>query len=574
MTNKWVNALHDDAAQVNTLYPCVGLGDLSGDGDVKLVVADMGTSRFNMKLKVFKGVSLAAESALAELPTALVTFINEQNTIPSVAVASGPSLLIYKNLKPFYKFTVPSTKINEVEEEAWSKAGSQELSTEQLTTVLSNLKEEISLKELTPISQTYLLSDDEDRPGLIQRFAARSLQNSSPITCLSTIKKNSVDVSPLDVLLIGTEKGQIYALDSQAFVVISTCQLPGTPVFICPHGVYDVEYKLFVTTREGQIFAIKRDVIKCEKPIITTKADIVGITKFGKMLAVACADKTLTFYSFKGKRQNQIKLHTPIRGIDSFFYAPKQYSGVLVALDHQVRIYNDMYQLDQLRVEPEIRWIRYGAFGREEGGLIIGSKEGGLIVKLFRRLAKLDEKIEINAQISAHNIKLNIPKKTKVFVDQTMRERENSAQMHQAYQRDLFMLKHLTTQTFFDLSKSSLSSVSIGTKEAVDITVEVHGFGPVFRLTVKLNCSSKAPLQDAWLSFVYDPVMYRFETSLIPVSYVVPGKFYTFFTDVECLHPEKGTSSEVRALLCRANRSTPIVTTIISMPISEMSLLD
>lgn len=50
----------------------------------------------------------------------------------------------------------------------------------------------------------------------------------------------------------------------------------------------------------------------------------------------------------------------------------------------------------------------------------------------------------------------------------------------QAYQRDLFMLKYLTTQTFFDLSKSSLSSVSTGTKEAVDITVEVGDFGKIW----------------------------------------------------------------------------------------------
>lgn len=51
-----------------------------------------------------------------------------------------------------------------------------------------------------------------------------------------------------------------------------------------------------------------------------------------------------------------------------------------------------MYQLDQLRVEPEIRWIRYGAFGREEGGLIIGTKGFTIsIMKFILHKAKKQE---------------------------------------------------------------------------------------------------------------------------------------------------------------------------------------
>jgi len=46
MTNKWVSALHDDEAGVSAVQSCVGLGDLHGDGDTKLVIADFGTSRF------------------------------------------------------------------------------------------------------------------------------------------------------------------------------------------------------------------------------------------------------------------------------------------------------------------------------------------------------------------------------------------------------------------------------------------------------------------------------------------------------------------------------------------------
>ncbi|CAJ0565473.1 unnamed protein product, partial [Mesorhabditis spiculigera] len=546
MTNKWVNALHDDAAQVHAIGPCVTMGDLNGDGDVKLIVADMGINRINMRLRIFKGVGVVGESVLAEVPGAVCCFHNEQTTVPSVAIASGHSLLIYKNLKPFYKFTVPGSKVNPIEEEAWQKAGAGEISVNQLNTVLSNLKQEVLLRNLTSTSQTFLLASEDDRVALVHRYGQKTLQNTCSITCLTAIKKNTADVSPIDVLVIGTERGVVHAIDSQAFTVVLTCQLPSTPAFLCTHGVFDVDFRIFVATRDGQIFTVKRDQARVDKPTITMKADILAITKFNKMLAVACVDNTLTFFTFKGKRQNQIKLHSPIRGLEPFSYAPRQYTGVLVALDHQVRIYNDMFQLDQLRVDPKIRWIKYGPFGREEGGLIIGTTEGGIIVKLFRRLAKLDEKIEINQQ------------------------------MHQAYQRDLFMLKYLTTKTFYEMTRSSLNTVAISgdSKEAVDISVEIHGFGPSFRLTVNLNNSSKFPIDEAVISFIYDSTMYRFQHSMINIAYVVPGRSYSYFTGVTCLHPEKGTNSEVRALLCKKDRSNPLVTSIITMPISEMSLLD
>lgn len=51
---------------------------------------------------------------------------------------------------------------------------------------------------------------------------------------------------------------------------------------------------------------------------------------------VACADNNLYYFSFKGKRLNQIKIGEPIIVLEPFFYAPKQISAVLVLLDNEV----------------------------------------------------------------------------------------------------------------------------------------------------------------------------------------------------------------------------------------------
>ena len=53
------------------------------------------------------------------------------------------------------------------------------------------------------------------------------------------------------------------------------------------------------------------------------------------------------------------------------------------------------------------------------------TKRGGLLVKILKRSSQFEDKDLVKGPPAAQNQKLNVPKKTKVFVDQTMREREN-----------------------------------------------------------------------------------------------------------------------------------------------------
>jgi Bardet-Biedl syndrome 1 protein len=54
-----------------------------------------------------------------------------------------------------------------------------------------------------------------------------------------------------------------------------------------------------------------------------------------------------------------------------------------------------------------------------------------LIVKLLRRVAQFEDRSMVAGAPVGQTKKLNIPKKTKVFVDQTIREREEAVNMHQ-----------------------------------------------------------------------------------------------------------------------------------------------
>lgn len=88
---------------------------------------------------------------------------------------------------------------------------------------------------------------------------------------------------------------------------------------------------------------------------------------------------------------------------------------------------------------------------------------------------------------------------------------------------------------------------------------------------VLYNCR-QPPLQDHWLTFHYNQELYQFEDSLIPLPALVCGMTYEFFTIVRCLNPENGIADDVRVLVVK--EENVIVAALVTMPVSEMSLLD
>ena len=77
------------------------LADIYADGDYKLVIADLGNGLSNMKLKVFKGTTMIQQNTIMDLPTGVASFYMDTNEpkTPAVAVASGPYIYVYKNLR-------------------------------------------------------------------------------------------------------------------------------------------------------------------------------------------------------------------------------------------------------------------------------------------------------------------------------------------------------------------------------------------------------------------------------------------------------------------------------------------
>ncbi|GMR54005.1 hypothetical protein PMAYCL1PPCAC_24200, partial [Pristionchus mayeri] len=530
-----------------------------------------------MKLKVFKALTKINEQVIVESPVALISFNNELMPSNTIGLAAGSSFFIYKALKPFYKYDIPPLPLLPSEVTAWTRYWKDE----KMDTLIDNLHiaaDEASFSALSSHSQAIIMGSEEDRENLVSKVSFmkdRMPVNKSQLTAVVALRR-SPDMSLVDVVVLGSETGDISFLDTQSFQILASVHLHSPIVFIVCSGCYDVDFRVFASTRNGAIYAISREHLgkKEGKKIASMTRRIVAIKMFAKILAVATDDNKITYYDFRGKRLKEIRTGQRIIGLETFTYEPKQYSSLMVAFQREICMYNENSLVDTLKIDSDIKWIKFGAFGREEAALIIGTKSGGIIVKLFRRMAVLTDIAEISAPRLAHNYKLDIPRRTKLYIDQAQRERDNPVHMHQMYQRDLFLLRFLVSQQFALMTTKALSTVSTSSSEAVDISVDVNGFGPTFRLTVRLSSGTQTPLTDMWLSFICKRDSFKLSETLLPVALLTPGHFYTFTVLIEALSPEKGLSSDIKIYLSRKSRPTPIVTAIITMPLSEMSLLD
>lgn len=103
---------------------------------------------------------------------------------------------------------------------------------------------------------------------------------------------------------------------------------------------------------------------------------------------------------------------------------------VAVALDsRQVHFYQDKSLVDIIECDDVVTAMRWGRLGREDNTLVMVSRGGCLTIKILKRTAKfVGRELTDNGQSAdlAANSRLTIPKKTKLFVDQTMREREQA----------------------------------------------------------------------------------------------------------------------------------------------------
>ncbi|XP_070930324.1 BBSome complex member BBS1 isoform X3 [Macaca nemestrina] len=528
--SKWLDAHYDPMANIHTFSACLALADLHGDGEYKLVVGDLGPGGQQPRLKVLKGPLVMTESPLPALPAAAATFLMEQHEprTPALALASGPCVYVYKNLRPYFKFSLPQLPPNPLEQDLWNQAKEDRIDPLTLKEMLESIRE------------------TAEEPLSVQSLRFLQLELSEMEAFVNQHKSNSI-------------KRQM--------------SLPSVPVFLEVSGQFDVEFRLAAACRNGNIYILRRDS-KHPKYCIELSAQPVGLIRVHKVLVVGSTQDSLHGFTHKGKKLWTVQMPAAILTMNLLEQHSRGLQAIMTGLANgEVRIYRDKALLNVIHTPDAVTSLCFGRYGREDNTLIMTTRGGGLIIKILKRTAVFVEGGSEVGPPPAQAMKLNVPRKTRLYVDQTLREREAGTAMHRAFQTDLYLLRLRAARAYLQALESSLSPVSATAREPLKlhavVSIWVQGLGPTFKLTLHLqNTSTARPVLGLLVCCLYNEALYSLPRAFFKVPLLVPGLNYPLETFVESLS-NKGISDIIKVLVLREGQSAPLLSAHVNMPGSE-----
>lgn len=560
----WLHAWYDPVAGLKaTSHSCVTTADLNGDGEYKLLVADN-----DNKLKIYKGTSLLSEHALLDAPVAMTSFYSDSSVplVPTVAVASGSFVFIYKNLRPFYKFVAPTLDVSSEETETWQALAEAKMSVKDAIGKLNAVRDEGI--PITERSRILMALDDSQRQQFIETYKHLPVAVAAKFTCMSKLNKSSQDPKSESMLVLGTEHNDVIILNSAGMKILKKVSIPSTPVFIETNGLYDVNYRIVIACRNNRIYTIKNS--KLLGNFIETDTQICGIVVSSKKITVGCMDDCLYNFTVKGQRKFALKMPSSITNMTKFeLKRASNLEGSLVALANgEVRMYDGKNVLTSMTCSSPVTAMKFGQYGREDATLVLISKTGSLTLKILQRRAKLEPNSAETMVPKEQDIPLNIPKRTQLYVDQTEREREQASEMHRVFQRDLCKLRLSTARSYVKVISDGQGPVA-NTGGSARLMARIMGVGPVFKLVLSLKNTGRLPLTNVPITIMYNKRFYYVQRPSLQISALLPGLAHESVVGVRCIDPN-GASDEVRVFVCNPQSCVPMISAVITMPISDV----
>lgn len=145
-------------------------------------------------------------------------------------------------------------------------------------------------------------------------------------------------------------------------------RIKGTPLQIAPLGIFNVDYRIFVLTREGRILTIKNSEVSGR--VLPCDGVPVGMVCAGaKEIYIALSNRVFEVRTMKGRKVCSVHLDSDILDMQLFDKGEKARAILLGLSNGEIRI----YKLNRLlyKSNPEdgemsdnIMALRCGRYGR------------------------------------------------------------------------------------------------------------------------------------------------------------------------------------------------------------------
>ncbi|KAJ1456008.1 ciliary BBSome complex subunit 1-domain-containing protein [Pelagophyceae sp. CCMP2097] len=573
----WLHAHSDQLASIKTNSAGCELVDLEGNGEHALLVADYGA-----KLLVFRGTKAAQEHPLLDMPVAVCAFyMDEQRPrIPCVGVASGGNVFIYRNLRPLRKFAAPPVAMDNAELQIWEAVRSGATSPAEARAAVKAAHEEgvrLSARSLALLP----MDDAEQLASHVARVAEQPLVHETIITCMTTLAKQDDAPGALSGLVIGTESRLLIFMDPTATTKLCEIELPAVPTLLNASGCFDVDWRITVACRDAHVYTVtmgdQRGTAVIRRPHIELEAQVVAVVRVAKQVHIATADSQLHCYLQKGRKAYSLKMPCAITNLDVLTVRRSSICQVVLCAlaNGEVRFYREKDLVDVLRINDVVAALCCGSYGREDNTLIVVTRSGALLVKMLPRSADFD-KIEASSggPPPEQDVPLAIPKRSKLYLEQTERERLDCAGIHKRFQYSKLKLKLSAATAYLQLANKGEVADAVTTKggrAAVALTAQVRGLGPFFHIVVELRAAGDQTLSNVPVVVLHNQSLYRMPRAMATVPLLLPGVAVSVIFELECVDENAGTDPlTILVLGSGADDHSPIAASTLTMPQSEL----
>ncbi|XP_068148701.1 Bardet-Biedl syndrome 1 protein homolog [Drosophila tropicalis] len=598
---KACNWLHVESADgepipsLTTISTCLTLSDVQCDGYVRLLAADIALDddkEPSAKLKVFRGLKLKHEQTLPGIPTAIESlYIDEtEPKTPVIAVAIAESVLFYRHLKPYFKYSIPQLEPEELEAEVWRKL--PVMKSETHDALLASLKD-LDHAKLSRKTQRLLQLPKEEREAFIKSHKDSPVGRVGNIVAMCCLKRISSDANPPSHLVLATDLGDVYILEPQGFNLIyqgKVCSYEtAVPSLISVQGTYETDFSIVVATRNGGVYLLRKSQSEGQE-LLKLNTSLTGLLLLpvDQTIVLSCMDNRFLCYSKRGKLLYQVELEDLPVCILPLSMTHLGITLVAIALKGGlVKFYLQRYLVDELHANETVDAMLYGRMGMEDHVLTLITQTGDIQIKILRRVTRFepnadalkgttmgDKKLIVDASI------LDKPKKSSIFVEQAAREKQQAKATYGSFQVELWRLRHTAARATIDAINSSESTISGDLTHApVKLSAEVCGSGPSFRLYLTVqNLSTFKMASNLMLLLHADRRHYTITQSLARLPSVLPGiplrmdfEVIAVLDPMDKLPPPSLSldNSHIRVMLTKEGQAKPLIAAAVAMPQSE-----
>jgi len=284
-------------------------------------------------------------------------------------------------------------------------------------------------------------------------------------------------------------------------------------------------------------------------------------------------DQQVHSFHFKGKKNWSLLMPAPITTMIALESISINAKAIIVALNNgEVRVYNQKHLTNTINIPGDYAvGMLFGQYSREENSLVMSLRNGGIMVKMLYRNAKLEAPEQRAGPPPEQDIPLNVPKKTKLYVEQTQRERNQAIDMHRTFQRDLCKLRLQTARAYVMLLGQADGPVLSAGRTHLRLNSSVRGMGPEFQLELELQNTGKESITDITISLATGSVYLSKKTQkYVPILVPLLLRKVTF--DLVCVDVEK--TDTVRLFLTTPKSQIVLIAAAVNMPMSEQRLVD